>query len=173
MGGLQTRLQTGVVLPQGRHRLHETGDGGLRCLAGAGAILLGRHRGCACTGFTVGVLLRGTCHPGGGAGLTHLTSGLLELFLASRDSGHLLFDGTLDELRSRVPVERSLILDVLSDSGSSEAETEELVKKVTVPLDQVGGSMRLSELAASGTIVDASVTGGSLETIIATMFEQQ
>ena len=87
--------------------------------------------------------------------------------------GHVLFDGTLDELRARVPVERSLVLDIVPDDEANKTGSETLIDRVTVPLDQVGGAKRLSELAESGTIVDASVTGGSLETIIATMFERE
>ena len=86
--------------------------------------------------------------------------------------GHILFDGTLDELRKRAAVERSLVLDIVPDDTVGDAGTEISVDRVTMPLDQVGGAKRLSELAAAGTIVDASVTGGSLEAVIAAMFEQ-
>ena len=89
------------------------------------------------------------------------------------DEGKLLYDGTLDELKRRAQVDRSLVVDVMRDDAGSGPGSQIEIEQITVPLGDGEASSVLVELASSRRIVGASVTGGSLETILAKMFGER
>jgi ABC-2 type transport system ATP-binding protein len=84
--------------------------------------------------------------------------------------GEILYEGTIDELKSGADVERSLVLDVSvpADDGSDGVE----VREMTVPLTGGNTAAILEKAASSGTVSDARVTGGSLEAILSKMFDK-
>ncbi|MBI4307168.1 MAG: ATP-binding cassette domain-containing protein [Chloroflexi bacterium] len=81
--------------------------------------------------------------------------------------GKILYEGTLDALKAHTDVDRSLVLDVVRDGDESGTVK---VEKVTVPLDGAGSAQKLIEAASKGTVAGATVTGGSLEQILAKIF---
>jgi ABC-2 type transport system ATP-binding protein len=84
--------------------------------------------------------------------------------------GEILYEGSIDDLKSGADVERSIVLDV-SVTNENESEGTE-IRQITVPLAGSKTMEALQEAAALGMVSDASVTGGSLETILAKMFDK-
>ena len=86
------------------------------------------------------------------------------------DHGKILFDGGIDELKSATNVDRSLELEVLhEDAGQADGVR---VENVTVKLDSKNLAEEFSRATATGTIASATVTGGSLEAILASVFRR-
>ena len=84
--------------------------------------------------------------------------------------GKILYEGTIEELKAQTDVERSLILEIeRSVEGQDDAVT---VEEVTVPLSGGDAAARLTEAASLGTVSGAQVTGGSLEVILARLYDE-
>ena len=84
--------------------------------------------------------------------------------------GRILYEGTIEALKAQANVERSLVLDV--ERGTGQGSDDVVVEQVTIPLSGNDTARRLAEVASLGTVSGAQVTGGSLEVILARLFDE-
>ncbi len=86
------------------------------------------------------------------------------------DHGKLLFDGSLEELTAKSSVDRTLSLEVVHEDSSSESGVR--LETVSIDLDSTDAARQINEATQTGKISEASVGGGSLESVLAAMFAE-